>query len=129
MPELLCVLFLLIDGVGLAVGLSAGIVFSVLIMIVGVLYYVCKKRQTVQTQVVTTTPPSDGVSTVVATPPSDGVSTGVTLTAFTTTAPHVHPTQRTQYKESDAQFSSQVAPPSYDASTAYPSYIPPPPQV
>ena len=145
MTRLLCVLFLLIGiNVGLAVGLSVGIVFFVLIMIVvelllfGLCYVCCKKRQTVQTQVVATTPRSDGVSTVVTTPPSDRVSTAVTTppsdrvstvvtlsqdTAFTTAAPHT--TQQTQYK--DAEFSSQVAPPSYDASTAYPSYIHVPP--
>ena len=133
-------LLLIGNNVGLIVGLSFGLVFVVSIVIpltiFGVLY--CNKRLTVQTQVVATTPPSYGVSTVVTTPPSDRVSTAVTTppsdrvstvvtlsqdTAFTTAAPHT--TQQTQYK--DAEFSSQVAPPSYDASTAYPSYIHVPP--
>ena len=92
------------NSVGLAVGLSLGLVIAVIVLILllvfGVIYCACRneRRLTVQTQVVTTTPLSAGVFTVV---------TSSQDTAFTTAAP-----QQTQYK--DARFSSQVAPP-YDA--------------
>ena len=106
-------------NVGLAVGLSVGLFFLLAFIVIPTIVcvaicYVSRRhrRPVVQTRVVASTPAA-GVSTVV---------TSSQDTSFTTAAPY--PMQQTQYK--DAQFSSQVAPPSYDVAVAYPPRIPAP---
>ena len=65
---------------------------------------------------------------VVATTSSEGMTVVTANQTSAASAPIVqHPLQQQAYE--DAQFSSQEAPPSYTAATAFPTYTGPPPQV
>ena len=109
-------------NVGLAVGLSLGLFFLIVLSLVVPICFVCcfvcaakRHRSTVRTHVVATTP--------------SGETTVVTANQATaTSAPVVQPPlQQQEYKH--AQFSSQEAPPSYSAATAFPTYTGPHPLV
>ena len=101
-------------NVGLVVGLAVGLSFLITVPVLVVVCALCA-RSTVRTHAVATTP-SGGTTVVTANQ------------ASTTSAPIAQPPlQQQAYK--DAQFSSQEAPPSYTAATAFSTYTGPYPQV
>ena len=125
MNVFLCFIFHLYTStvnVGLAVGLSVGLSFLFFCVGIPICIVVCAvcasnkhRHSTLRTHVVATTP-SGGTTVVTANQ------------ATATSVPIAQPLLQQQAYE-DAQFSSQVAPPSYTAATTFPTYTGPPPQV
>ena len=116
-------------NVGLAVGLSVGLTVFLLFVAVPICFIVCvvyaankRRHPTVMTHVVATTP--SGGTTVVTANQATATSAPIVQPSAPIVQPPLH---QPTYK--DAQFSSQVAPPSYSAATAFPTYTGPPPQV
>ena len=121
-PYFLLHLYTVTVNVGLAVGLSVGLSFLLFCVGVPICIVVCavyasnkRRHPTLRTHVVATTP--SGATTVVTA--NQAIATSVPIAQ--------PPLQQPAYK--DAQFSSHVAPPSYTAATAFPTYTGPPPQV